>query len=105
MLSQVILAMLHSCALTADGDIYCWGDNTALELGAAHEEDRMHRPEKIMSMDDYDISEYLWMIPYPVKVPAPEGVKFSSITQSGYWAHCALSTPHRKSLTTGQARL
>ena len=83
----------HSCALTADGDIYCWGDNTALELGAAHEKDRMHRPEKIMSMDDYDISEYLWMIPYPVKVPAPEDVKFSSITQSGYWAHCALSTP------------
>ncbi len=83
----------HSCALTADGDIYCWGDNTALELGAAHEKDRMHRPEKIMSMDDYDISEYLWMIPYPVKVPAPEWVKFSSITQSGYWAHCALSTP------------
>lgn len=81
----------HSCALTADGDIYCWGDNTALELGAAHEKDRMHRPEKIMSMDDYDISEYLWMIPYPVKVPAPEGEKFSSITQSGYWAHCALT--------------
>ena len=95
-LSNVIdlsLGQNHSCALTADGDIYCWGDNTALELGAAHEEDRMHRPEKIMSMDDYDISEYLWMIPYPVKVPAPEWVKFSSITQSGYWAHCALSTP------------
>lgn len=95
-LSNVVdlsLGQNHSCALTADGDIYCWGDNTALELGAAHEEDRMHRPEKIMSMDDYDISEYLWMIPYPVKVPAPEWVKFSSITQSGYWAHCALSTP------------
>ena len=95
-LSNVVdlsLGQNHSCALTADGDIYCWGDNTALELGAAHEEDRMHRPEKIMSMDDYDISEYLWMIPYPVKVPAPEDVKFSSITQSGYWAHCALSTP------------
>ena len=54
----------------------------------------MHRPEKIKSIgDDYDINEYLWMIPYPVKVPALEGVKFSSITQSGYWAHCALSTP------------
>ena len=95
-LSNVVdlsLGQNHSCALTADGDIYCWGDNTALELGAAHEKDRRHRPEKIMSMSDYDISEYLWMIPYPVKVPAPEGVKFSSITQSGYWAHCALSTP------------
>ncbi len=95
-LSNVVdlsLGQNHSCALTADGDIYCWGDNTALELGAAHEKDRRHRPEKIMSMDDYDISEYLWMIPYPVKVPAPEWVKFSSITQSGYWAHCALSTP------------
>ena len=93
-LSNVVdlsLGQNHSCALTADGDIYCWGDNTALELGAAHEKDRMHRPEKIMSMDDYDISEYLWMIPYPVKVPAPEGEKFSSITQSGYWAHCALT--------------
>ena len=100
-LSNVVdlsLGQNHSCALTADGDIYCWGDNTALELGAAHEEDRMHRPEKIMSMDDYDISEYLWMIPYPVKVPAPEGVKFSSITQSGYWAHCAPGRTHQKTL-------
>ena len=95
-LSNVVdlsLGQNHSCALTEEGDIYCWGDNTAYELGAAHENDRMHRPIKIMSQGTHEITEYLWMIPYPVKVPAPDGVKFRSITQSGYWAHCALSTP------------
>ncbi len=95
-LSNVVdlsLGQNHSCALTEEGDIYCWGDNTAYELGAAHENDRMHRPIKIMSQGTHEISEYLWMIPYPVKVPSPDGVKFRSITQSGYWAHCALSTP------------
>ena len=95
-LSNVVdlsLGQNHSCALTEEGDIYCWGDNTAYELGAAHENDRMHRPIKIMSQGTHEITEYLWMVPYPVKVPAPDGVKFRSITQSGYWAHCALSTP------------
>ena len=95
-LSNVVdlsLGQNHSCSLTEEGDIYCWGDNTAYELGAAHENDRMHRPIKIMSQGTHEITEYLWMIPYPVKVPAPDGVKFRSITQSGYWAHCALSTP------------
>ena len=53
-LSNVVdlsLGQNHSCALTEEGDIYCWGDNTAYELGAAHENDRMHRPIKIMSQD------------------------------------------------------
>ena len=91
--ADLSLGRNYSCALTAEGDIYCWGDNTAYELGAAHENDRMHRPIKTMSQGGFDISEYLWEVPYPVKVPAPDGVKFSSITQSGSWAVCALSTP------------
>ena len=95
-LSNVVdlsLGQNHSCALTAEGDIYCWGDNTAYELGAAHENDRMHKPIRTMSQGTHELTDYLWMVPYPVKVPAPDGVKFSSMTQSGYWAHCALSTP------------
>ncbi|MBO6070400.1 MAG: hypothetical protein J6P43_04975, partial [Succinivibrionaceae bacterium] len=51
-LSNVVdlsLGQNHSCALTAEGDIYCWGDNTAYELGAAHENDRMHKPIRTMS--------------------------------------------------------
>ena len=90
---DISLGRNYSCALTAEGDIYCWGDNTAYELGAAHENDRMLKPIKTMSQGDFDITEYLWVVPYPVKVPAHEGVKFSSITQSGSWAVCALSTP------------
>ena len=91
--ADLSLGRNYSCALTAEGDIYCWGDNTAYELGAAHENDRMLKPIKTMSQGGFDISEYLWEVPYPVKVPAPDGVKFSSITQSGSWAVCALSTP------------
>ena len=33
------------------------------------------------------------IVPNPVRVPAPDGIKFNRISKSGYWAHCALSTP------------
>ena len=77
-LSHVVdlsLGVDHSCALTVEGDIYCWGDNTAMELGDAFEKQSV----KIKIVTD------------PVKVPAGD-VKFSSISKTGSWAHCALST-------------
>ena len=93
-LSNVVdlsLGQSHACALTGDGEIYCWGDNTALELGDKHEAYRMQDLNTVINHNGDDITENIWVVPYPVKVPAPEGVKFTKITHSGYWAHCAIS--------------
>lgn len=81
------------CALTGDGDVYCWGDNTGIELGSAAENMRVHPIEQYTSYDGLDLNPYLWVVPEPVKVPAPEGTKFVSMTKGGYWTHCALTDP------------
>ena len=81
------------CAMTGDGNIYCWGDNTALELGDAFESERVHHLTSFIDNNGDDLSENLWAVPYPVRVPAPEGTKFTAMTKSGYWTHCALTDP------------
>ena len=81
------------CALTGDGDIYCWGDNTALELGAEFKDEGMRLPWHTPSWNNDDLDNIVWIVPHPVKVPAPEGVKFTYLTKGGYWSHCALTDP------------
>ena len=92
-LSHVVdlsLGVDHSCALTVEGDIYCWGDNTAMELGDAFEKQSV---KPIFTVEDCngDITDKIKIVTDPVKVPAGD-VKFSSISKTGSWAHCALST-------------
>lgn len=88
---ELSLGVDHSCALTVEGDIYCWGDNTAMELGDAFEKQSV---KPIFTVEDCngDITDKIKIVTDPVRVPAPEGVKFSSISKTGSWAHCALST-------------
>lgn len=93
-LSNVVdlsLGVDHSCALTEEGDIYCWGDNTAMELGAEFEEQSVSPLFEARDCNGL-INDKIKIVADPVKVPAPEGVKFSSISKAGSWAHCALST-------------
>ncbi|WP_019001683.1 RCC1 domain-containing protein [Succinimonas amylolytica] len=84
------LGVDHSCALTFAGDIYCWGDNTAQELGDAFESQTV-RPIFTVNDCNGDITDKIKIVTDPVRVPAGD-VKFRSITKSGFWAHCALST-------------
>ena len=99
-LSNVVdlsLGVNHSCALTNVGDIYCWGDNTAKELGGDFACTRLlQNVEDINGLPLYSVYNgtlIVKIVPNPVRVPAPDGIKFNRISKSGYWAHCALSTP------------
>ena len=95
-LSNVVdlsLGVDHSCALTNVGDIYCWGDNTAMELGGdfADSSSRLLEEDNIVDINGISIRNIVKIVPNPVRVPAPDGIKFNYISKSGYWAHCALS--------------
>ena len=100
-LSNVVdlsLGVNHSCALTNVGDIYCWGDNTAKELGGDFASTRLlQNVSDINGQSLYFVYDgtpiIVKIVPNPVRVPAPDGIKFNYISKSGYWAHCALSTP------------
>ncbi|MBO6070664.1 MAG: hypothetical protein J6P43_06350, partial [Succinivibrionaceae bacterium] len=101
-LSNVVdlsLGVNHSCALTNVGDIYCWGDNTAKELGGDFVYTRLLQDvtdingQSLYSYNSYNHEpSIVKIVPNPVRVPAPDGIKFNYISKSGYWAHCALST-------------
>lgn len=97
-LSNVVdlsLGVNHSCALTHEGNIYCWGDNTAKELGGdfTDSSSKLLEEDNIVEINAISISDIVKIVPNPVRVPAPDGIKFNYISKSGYWAHCALSTP------------
>lgn len=99
-LSNVVdlsLGVNHSCALSNVGDIYCWGDNTAKELGGDFEYTRLLQNVTDINgqslYEDNHGTSIVKIVPNPVRVPAPDGIKFNYISKSGYWAHCALSTP------------
>ena len=97
-LSNVVdlsLGVDHSCALTNAGDIYCWGDNTAKELGGnfTDSSSRLLEEDNIIDVNNVSIRDIVKIVPNPVRVPAPDGIKFNYISKNGYWAHCALSTP------------
>jgi len=65
---SIVVSMYHTCALTASGDVYCWGINRANQLGNG-------------TTTESSI---------PVAVTMPAGISFSSLATSGY-STCALT--------------
>ena len=87
---DVILSHDASCAITKNGEVYCWGENTVKQLGDAHPELEIKLKEGEKSLEGIDISDLIKAIPYPVKVKFPDTVAKVTKLVSGIWSYCAL---------------
>lgn len=87
---DVILSHNASCAITKNGEVYCWGDNTVKQLGDTHQELEIKVKEGEKSLEGIDISDLVKVIPYPVKVKFPDTVAKVTKLAAGIWAYCAL---------------
>ncbi len=89
--ASVTLAHNSSCALTRDGEVFCWGENSAMQLGDSHPEDEINVFEGELSMNDgIDLSDLVKAVPYPVKVDFPSSVESVSRVVAGLGTYCAL---------------
>lgn len=89
------LGQNHSCALSNDGEVYCWGDNSSYELGGRYE------GFEHQSYDSYDkeiynysgqikLNDWIKNVHVPVKLKFPESVAKVKFLSSGLWSHCAI---------------
>ncbi|MBQ8707662.1 MAG: hypothetical protein IJ523_06205 [Succinivibrionaceae bacterium] len=79
-----------TCALIKDGSLYCWGDNTVMQLGNSLPEDEHLVGQGVKSREGIDLSNFLKAVPYPVQVAFPNTVTAVKEIIPGYWSFCAL---------------
>ena len=88
--ASVTLAHNSSCALTEDGQVYCWGDNSGKQLGDAYPKDEIKIAAGQKDLGGtIDIGD-LVVVPYPVKVEFPDTVSKVKQIIGGVWNYCAL---------------
>ena len=90
-IKSLTLARNVSCALTISGEVYCWGENTALQLGASHPDLEIKTKEGIDSRDGIDMTDIVKAVPTPVKVQFPNTVSKVNELIAGQAAFCALT--------------
>ena len=49
MVADIACGDAHNCALTANGIAYCWGDNSAGQLGIAHSYPEVSKPRAVLT--------------------------------------------------------
>ena len=108
-ISDVALVRNASCALSRDGEVFCWGDNTAVTAGVRYvagysrnyftrvtngSDIEMASGKGGLACDPEDEScepEFIQDIHVPVKVPFPKGVARVKSLASGSWSYCAIA--------------
>ena len=90
-IASVTLAHNSSCAVTTDGEAFCWGENTVKQLGDSYPELEINVLEGELSLNDgIDLGGLVKAVPYPVKVNFPDSVKAVKKIVAGLSAYCAI---------------
>lgn len=87
---SVRLSHNATCAVIKNGEVYCWGENTVKQLGAAHPDLEIKTHEGQKSLEGIDLSDLITAIPTPVKVEFPDTVAKVKELTAGLWTYCAL---------------
>ena len=90
-IESLTLAHNASCALTKSGEVYCWGENTALQLGDSHPDLEVKVEEGVLSRDGIDMTDIVKSVPTPVKVEFPNTVSRVRELTAGQATFCALT--------------
>lgn len=109
-IESISMAQNSSCAITRDGELYCWGDNTSSRLGSRYYEGSSYNyPWNVMNYEveiemasgkggkacnptSPDCSpEFIQIVPTPVRVKFPDSVARVKKVIPGIWAYCALT--------------
>jgi alpha-tubulin suppressor-like RCC1 family protein len=81
---QLAAGLAHSCALRANGEVLCWGQNVFGELGDAR---RAHDRPDCTPLGD---AERVHCSATPVRVALPDGAAATAIVARGGLSSCAL---------------
>lgn len=87
---SVTLTHNASCALTRNGEVYCFGENSVKQLGDSYPDDEIKNVWTQYSQEGIDVGELLSAVPYPVRVRFPDTVGRVNELAGGLWTYCAL---------------
>lgn len=91
-IKDIVAAHNSVCAVTKDGEVFCWGDNSSMQLGSDFPgEDNIELWKDVKSRDGISLYGFIKGVAYPVQVKFPDSLAKVNSIAGGIWAYCALA--------------